>query len=182
MAVSGSVSLLLALLGTASQSGAWCALVGFPLISAQAADEYGVDLSRLAVVPTPAAGWTTAVGALLDAVDVVALRSPAASGRGGPPRLVPGDVRRLVSRARTREAVLMPYGEWPGADVRLTAQGGHWSGIGAGYGRLRARRVEVRAEGRGAAARPRSAELWLPAVSGGIEVVTPVAETVQLAG
>jgi hypothetical protein len=66
VAVSGSVSLLLALLGTASQSGAWCALVGFPLISAQAADEYGVDLSRLALVPEPGSGWTTAVGARLD--------------------------------------------------------------------------------------------------------------------
>src|SRR3954462_1057384 len=93
--VSGSISLLLALLGTASQSGAWCALVGFPLISAQAADEYGVDLTRLAVVPDPGTGWTTAVGALLDAVDVVAAR---------PPRLVPGDIRRLTSRTRTREA------------------------------------------------------------------------------
>ena len=91
MAVSGSVSLLLALLGTASHSGAWCALVGFPLISAQAADEYGVDLSRLAIVPDPGSGWTTAVGALLDAVDVVAAR---------PPRLVPGDIRRLRCHAR----------------------------------------------------------------------------------
>lgn len=173
VAVSGSVSLLLALLGTASQSGAWCALVGFPLISAQAADEYGVDLSRLAIVPEPGAGWTTAVGALLDAVDVVAAR---------PPRLVPGDVRRLVSRARAKESVLVSYGEWPGADVRLQAQVGQWHGIGEGYGRLRARRIEIRADGRGAAARPRSAQLWLPADNGGIEIATPLAEVINLAG
>jgi len=180
--VSGSVSLLLALLGTASQNGAWCALVGFPLISAQAADEYGVDLSRLAIVPadglnTAVSGWTTAVGALLDAVDVVAAR---------PPRLVPGDVRRLTSRARTREAVLVPYlmgtSEWPGADVRLNARSGEWSGIGEGYGRLRSRRVEVRAEGKGAAARPRKAELWLPADSGGVATATPLATVIELAG
>jgi len=173
--VSGSISLLLALLGTASQNGAWCALVGFPLISAQAADEYGVDLSRLAIVPEPGAGWTTAVGALLDAVDVVAAR---------PPRLVPGDIRRLTSRARTREAVLMPYlmgsGDWPGADVRLNAQSGEWSGIGQGYGRLRSRRVEIRAEGKGAAARPRKAELWLPADNGGIELATSLAEVIDV--
>jgi hypothetical protein len=173
VAVSGSVSLLLALLGTASQSGAWCALVGFPLISAQAADEYGVDLSRLAIVPDPGSGWTTAVGALLDAVDVVAAR---------PPRLVPGDIRRLVSRARTRESVLVSYGDWPGADVRLTAHGGEWSGIGEGYGRLRARRIDVRAEGKGAAARPRSTQLWLPADNGGIEIVTQLAPVIELAG
>ena len=184
VAVSGSVSLLLALLGAASQSGAWCALVGFPMISAQAADEYGVDLSRLAIVPEPGAGWTTAVGALLDAVDVVAARPPGGSTGEGRP-LTPGDVRRLASRARTKESVLMPYlmgAEWPGADVRLSAHGGTWSGLGQGYGRLRARRVEIRAEGRGSAAHPRSADLWLPADHGGVEQATPLATVIDLAG
>ena len=166
VSVTGSVSLLLALLGEASAGGAWCALVGFPRVSAEAAREYGVDLTRLAIIP--AAGgehWTTAVGALLDAVDVVAAR---------PPRLAPGDIRRLAARARTRDAVLVPFltgGDlWPGADVRLTARGGHWSGIGTGTGRLTARKVEVRAEGRGANARPRAATLWLPARGGGAQL------------
>jgi hypothetical protein len=163
VSVTGSVSLLLALLGEASGTGAWCALVGFPRISAEAAREYGVDLSRLAIVPVAGDQWTTAVGALLDAVDVVAAR---------PPRLVPGDVRRLAARARTRDAVLLPFltggDTWPGADVRLTARGGHWAGIGSGTGRLTARRVEVSAEGRGSAARPRATTLWLPAQGGGV--------------
>ena len=193
VAVSGSVSLLLALLGAASQSGGWCALVGFPLISVQAADEYGVDLSRLAIVPAPGAGWTTAVGALLDAVDVVAVRPPGGStgeGRppggstreGRPPRLTPGDVRRLAARARTKESVLISYGDWPGADVRLRAEAGQWQGIGEGYGRLRSRLVDVHAEGRGSAARPCSTQLWLPADHGGIEVATPLATVIELAG
>jgi hypothetical protein len=39
VAVSGSMSLLLAMLGAASAGGAWCALVGFPRISAEAAAE-----------------------------------------------------------------------------------------------------------------------------------------------
>jgi hypothetical protein len=178
VAVSGSISLLLALLGAASADGAWCALVGFPKISAEAAAEYGVDLSRLAVVPSPGASWTTAVGALIDAVDVVAAR---------PPRLVPGDVRRLAARARTRESVLMPFGEWPGADVRLEAGAVRWSGIGDGTGRLRARRIEVRADGRGSAARLRRATLWLPAAGGGVEPATPLespmpARPIELAG
>lgn len=171
--VCGSMSLLLAVLGAASAGGAWCALVGFPHISAEAAAEYGVDLSRLAIVPSPGSGWTTAVGALLDAVDLVAAR---------PPRLVPGDVRRLTARARTREAVLMPYGEWPGADVRLRADGGQWSGIGEGTGRLRSRRLEVHAEGRGQAARPRTVSLWLPAAGGGLDVAEPLAAVIELAG
>jgi hypothetical protein len=156
----GSLSLLFALLGTASADGAWCALVGFPRLSAEAAAEYGVDLERLAVVPAPGPSWTTAVGALLDAVDVVATRPPA--------RVMAGDVRRLAARARSREGVLLAYGDWPGADVRLWAEDGRWSGIGSGTGRLRARRMTIRATGRGASARPRHAELWLPAADGGI--------------
>jgi hypothetical protein len=177
--VTGSISLLLALLGTASAGGAWCALVGFPHISAEAASEYGIELSRLAIIPTPGDGWTTAVGALLDAVDVVAARPPR--------RIVPGDVRRLAARARTRDAVFVPFcnthsGDWPGADVRLRAEAGPWSGIGAGSGRLQARRVEVTAEGRGSAARPRSAALWLPTAAGGVaaaEVLAPVIDLVS---
>lgn len=179
--VTGSVSLLLALLGAASADGAWCALVGLPRISAEAAAEYGIELSRLAILEQPGVGWTAAVGALLDAVDVVAARPP--DGRSGLP---PGDVRRLAARARSRDAVLMPYlagtDEWPGADVRLSAHDGHWAGIGAGTGRLRARQVHVSAEGRGQAARPRSATLWLPAAGGGISTVQTVAPVVKLAG
>lgn len=173
IAVSGSMSLLLATLGAASAGGAWCALVGFPRISAEAAAEYGIELSRLAIVPEPGSGWTTAIGALLDAVDIVATR---------PPRLVPGDIRRLAARARTREAILMPYGEWPGADVRLRAAASEWSGIGAGTGRLTARRLEVHAEGRGQAARPRSASLWLPAAGGGVQAAEPHEPVIELAG
>jgi hypothetical protein len=169
--VAGSVSLLLAVLGAASADGAWAALVGFPRISAEAADEYGIRLDRLALVPAPGPGWTTAVGALLDAVDLVAARIP--RGRGIPP----GDIRRLAARARTRGAVLIPYSTgaeiaegWPGADVRLVAETGRWSGIGTGTGRLRARAVTVSAGGRGSSARPRSVQLWLPATGGGVDL------------
>ena len=176
VSVSGSMSLLLALLGAASGDGAWCALVGFPRLSAEAAAEYGVDLSRLAFVPGPGSGWTTAVGALLDAVDIVAARPP--RGRG----LAPGDVRRLAARARSKDAVLVPYvsDSWPGADVRLHAQAGEWSGIGRGRGRLRARRVDVTAAGKGTAARRRSAQLWLPADGGGVDQAP--APVIDLAG
>lgn len=165
--VAGSVSLLLALLGTASAEGAWCALVGLPMVSAEAADEYGIELSRLAVVPEPGPGWATAIGALLDAVDVVATHPP--------PRVVPGDVRRLSARARTHESVLMPFGaDWPGAEVRLRIREGEWEGIGPdGYSRLRRRRVVVTAEGRGRAAQPRTAQLWLPAAGGGVDAFGP---------
>jgi hypothetical protein len=194
VSVTGSVSLLLALLGAASADGAWCALVGFPRVSAEAAREYGIDLSRLAIVPAPdlaSGGWTTAVGALLDAVDIVAARPPQARGGTG---VAPGDIRRLAARARSKDAVLMPYAAtetagsaWPNADVRLRVTGGAWTGIGDGTGRLRARRLEVATGGKGPAARPRRAMLWLPADGGGIDSTDPVgaaplAPVVDLAG
>jgi hypothetical protein len=175
VSVSGSISLLLALLGAASADGAWCALVGFPRISAESAGEYGADLRRLALVPEPGPGWTTAVGALLDAVDIVAARPP--GGRG----LAPGDIRRLAARARSKDAVLVPYvteAAWPGADVRLHARNGVWTGIGEGTGRLRSRQVEVTAGGRGPAARTTSATLWLPAEGGGLEAATSLAPVI----
>lgn len=170
--VTGSLSLLLALLGAASADGAWCALVGFAQLSAEAADEYGIVLPRLAVVPSGDRQWATAVGALIDAVDVVATRVPR--------RLAPGEARRLAARARTRDAVLVAFGGWPGSDVRLAVTSGPWAGIGRGYGRLRARRVAVTATGRGRAARPRAAQLWLPAAAGGVEPAEPLAPVVPL--
>jgi len=165
VAVSGSVSLLLALLATASDEGAWCALVGMPPISAEAAQDVGIELSRLPMVPHPGENWVVVVGALIDAVDVVVARVPA--------RLADGDIRRLAARVRSRGAVFMPFltgrAHWPHADVRIAAEGGSWSGIGLGYGRLRQRQITVSANGRGSAARPRSTALWLPTASGGTE-------------
>jgi hypothetical protein len=166
---------LLALLGAGSAAGAWCALVGLPPISAEAATEQGIDLARLAIISTTdPTQWATAVGALLDAVDIVAARPP--------PHLTPGDVRRLAARARSQDAVLITYltatERWPGTEVNLTAAEGEWSGLGAGSGRLRQRRLTVHAHGRGPAARPRSASLWLPAAGGGTEVAEPAGSVV----
>jgi len=171
IAVSGSVSLLLALLGEPSRRGAWTALVGMPTLSAEAAVEAGIDLDRLAIINPPDGGWTpsswiTAVGALLDAVDVVVAR-PGVLRRGGRASagVSDGDARRLTSRARTKDAVLVLFGEhaegWPAVQLRLAAEPGGWTGIGNGYGRLVRRRLMVSATGRGRSARPRAGELWL---------------------
>jgi hypothetical protein len=178
IAVSGSVSLLLAVLGAASADGAWCALVGMPSISAESARDFGIELSRLPLVPCPGSSWVAVVGALLDAVDVVVARAPA--------RLADGDIRRLAARTRAKGAVFVPFtsgaAQWPHADVRLSADGGTWSGIGLGYGRLRQRQVTVTAVGRGQAARRRTAGLWLPTASGGVEpfITTPLAAVVPI--
>src|SRR5512132_2429781 len=153
--VSRSAALALALVAGASAAGSWVAAVGLPDLGIVAAAEAGVALERLALVPAPGVGaWPTVVAALLDAVDVVLVRSPA---------------RLPAAQARERGAVLVPIGAWPEpADLRLAVTSSAWSGLGQGHGSLQARRVEVLVAGRGAATRERRALLWLPSSDGTI--------------
>jgi hypothetical protein len=58
--------------------------------------------------------------------------------------------------------VLLSLGSWPGAELELSCGTGRWTGLSSGAGRLRARQVEVRAVGRGSAARSRQVALTLP--------------------
>jgi hypothetical protein len=158
VAVGGSTSLLLALMAGPSQAGSWCAVVGLGSLGAVAAAEMGVALDRMALVPAPGPKWPVAVAALLDALDLVVV-APPGQVRGS-------DARRLSARARQRGSVLVPFGQWEGADVRLSMDDGIWTGLGAGHGHLQARRTTVSAEGRGSAARTRRIQLWLPAAGG----------------
>lgn len=155
----GSTSLLLALLAGASTAGAWSAVVGLPTLGPLAAAELGVALERLVVVHDTGERWASVVAGLLDGFDVVAIRPPE--------HVSVRDSRRLAGRVRERGAVLLTAGHWQGAELRLTTSESHWQGVGDGHGHLRARSLAVRVEGRGAAARPRSARLWLPAPGGG---------------
>ena len=168
VAVTGSTSLALAVLAGSSAAGSWCAAVGLPSLGLVAAGEAGVAVARLALVPSPGGEWAAVVAALLDALDVVLVRPPE--------RVRAADARRLTARARERGAVLVPFGRWEGADVRLGVAAGEWHGLGHGHGHLRARLVEVVAEGRGAAARPRRARLWLPGPQGPAEPASAHAE------
>lgn len=184
VAVTGSTSLALAVLAGPSAAGSWCAAVGLPALGLMAAAGMGVVMDRFALVPAPGPEWPVVVAALLDALDVVMV------GVGGGQRVRPADARRLVARAREGGAVLLVVGGWEGADVRLSVAGAgsgpsgqsgwsgwsgqwdrqcQWWGLGAGHGHLQARLVEVVAEGRGAASRPRRRRLWLPAEGGGVE-------------
>ena len=164
----GATALTLALAVAASQEGSWTAVVGHPSLGLAAAAELGVALERVVVVPdVPADRWATVVAALLDGVDLVLAR---------PPSSIVGanDARRLAARARERGSVLVPLPRrsaggrpsWPqGPDHRLTVVGGsaRWD---APHRRLAARLVDVEAGGRGSAARPRRASLWLPGPDG----------------
>jgi hypothetical protein len=159
VAVHGSSSLLLALLAEATAAGSWAAVVGLPSLGLAAAAEYGVDVGRLALVPRPGADLPAVLAALLDGVDLVVASTST---------IQPAVARRLSARARHRGAVLLAFGAWPGADVELSCRLEPWSGLEEGYGHLRQRGALVRARGRGAAARPVSAQLWLPARDGSL--------------
>jgi hypothetical protein len=162
--VSGSTSLALALLAEASSGGSWCAAVGLSSLGLVAAAELGIALDRFPLVAAPPSAdeWAWAVAALLDAIDLVLARPP---GPIGATR-----ARRLAARTRDRSAVLVVTAAtsvWPElADVRLSVTQTAWEGVGQGHGCLRARRVDVEAEGRGAASRRRQASLWLPGPGG----------------
>ena len=161
VAVSGGTSLALALLAAPSQAGSWCAAVGLPSLGLVAAAEVGVALERFPLVARPGEDWPAVVATLVDAVDVVLVQLPR--------HIRSGDARRLAAKARDRGAVLVTTGGSFSADVRLSVVNCAWEGLGRGHGRLRARRMDVVATGRGAAARERRVSLWLPAADGGVE-------------
>ena len=173
-----STSLAFALAAAPSAAGAWVGAVGLPALGLLAAAEMGVALERLVLVAAPSgpdpSAWATVAATLVDAMDVVLLASPR-TARGS--RL--GDARRLQARVRERGAVVVHLGP-PGAfepDLTLTVTRTSWHGLQRGSGHLRARQVVVTASGRRAAARPRSAALWLPDEHGHIraeEAVSPV--------
>jgi len=186
VAVEGSSSLALALVAAASVEGSWCAAVGRPALGLVAASELGIVLDRFPLVPAPhpsagagPGGWAWVVATLLDAFDVVIAWPSACSAA-----VRPADARRLAARARERGSVLVVASGagtpgagaagaggrgWPEVpDIRLAVARPEWVGPGVGHGRLRGRRVEVVAGGRGAAARQRRASLWLPAPGGGV--------------
>ena len=180
VAVCGSTSIALSLLAATSAQGSWCAAVGLPALGLAAAAELGVALERFPMVASPRrgsgpGGWAWVVAALLDAFDVVL---------AAPPRdLRAADARRLTARVRERGAVLVATDgrgvAWPEpAEVRLTVVSATWEGLGRGHGLLRGRRVEVVAGGRGAAARERRAQLWLPHPDGGVQVASNGGEVV----
>lgn len=170
----GVHSLALALAAGASRSGSWVAAVGLPSLGVASGAELGVVLERLILIaPPPATLWPTVAAALIDAFDVVLVDWPGISGNLA---------RRLGMRTRDRRSVLIPVasgggGAWnEAAEVRLTVDNASWQGLGAGYGRLTARRLEVTTGGR-RAPRAYRTRLWLPDVRGQV-AEDPVAEPI----
>jgi hypothetical protein len=169
----GVASLIMALLASATAVGEWAAVLDAGgSFGALAAAEAGVALERLAVIRGPGVRgvpvepgealspeqFGSVVATLLDGMTVVAATVPG--------RLRTGDARRLAARARERGSVLVAAGAWPGeAALRLRVEGSSWSGLGRGEGLLGGRTLRITLAGRGAAARPRTADVPLRAAS-----------------
>ena len=154
--------LCLAVVAAASADGAWCAIAGMPEAGLVAGAGLGLDLDRTLLVPDLGTNWPQVVASLLDGCEMVLVR---------PPSRASAQVRqRLEATLRRARGVLVVAGDWAGAQVRLrvTAQG--WTGLGDGFGRLRACCAEVVADGRGEAALAKTRWLWLPAQDGTVAV------------
>lgn len=196
--VRGSTSLLLTLLAEASRDGAWTVLVGYPAAGMAAAADAGCDLARTLVVPLPSGSGVDApavLAALIDGMDVVVIGPEVA--------LLDQDRRRLASRARDRDTILVAAqptpsssagssplerssggrksstrreGGWGGAHVVIEVVGGGWVGVDRGAGWLRRRTLRVRRTGRGSAALPLHLDVEVPVcrAAGGVRVVGDV--------
>jgi len=137
-----------------------------PQLGVSAAAGVGLDPARMLLVADPGTAWPQVVASLLDGCELVLLR---------PPGHAPAQVRRRLEAVLRRcGGVLVVAGDWDGAQARLLVTRQEWAGIEAGHGRLRARRVLVVAEGRGAAARPRTQWLWLPGPDGSVGLADQV--------
>jgi hypothetical protein len=166
--VRGSAALVMTLMAGPSAEGAWCGVVGVPSFGAEAARGLGVDLERLVLVPDPGREWLSVVAALVDALTVVVVRPPG--------EVTPGEASRLAARLRTRGAMLIAYGSWPGSEARFEIESSTWAGLGDGEGLITARRATVAVTGRRAAVRSRRHELWLPGPDGAVRPAEPARE------
>ena len=162
VAVERSGLLCMTLAAGVSAAGAWCAVVGMPQLGVLAAAEAGVDVGRLLLVPDPGPRWPQVVAALLEGCELVLLRPPA--------RPSAQVARRLAAHTRRSGGALVVAGGWQGANLWLRVTRSQWVGIGAGHGRLRGRRVQVVAGGRGSGTRPREQWWWLPGPDGAVAV------------
>ena len=183
----GALTLATALAAEVSRTGGWVTAVGLGRMGVSAVTERGASLDRWAFVDKPGDAAAEVLNALIGNVDVILL--------AGGVRLAAAHSRRLRTRLRERGTVVIEVGasntagargvgasNTAGAfspDVTMTVERAAWTGLGHGHGRLRERRAEVVAAGRGAASLPRRAVLWLPDANGHITAVRGAIDTVS---
>jgi hypothetical protein len=151
--VTGSTTLLMALLAGPSAAGSWCGVIGVPEFGIEAAQGFGIDLERLVLVPHPGEHWLAVTAAVADVLGVVVVRPSS--------RASDGSIARLGARIRKRGATIIVVGTWPQSEAMLSLSPGGWSGIGRGDGYLAEREVVLTVTTR-SGGRPRSTRLMLP--------------------
>ncbi|SMF13381.1 hypothetical protein L603_002800000490 [Cellulosimicrobium cellulans J34] len=139
--VTGSTSLLLALLAMSQGSSDWLAVVGAPDLGMLAAADAGVALDRVALVPRAGDDPAGVVAALLDGMTYVVI--------GPDAWLTAPEHRRLLARARERGSGLVAVSPWEHAAVRLDVVTHRWGGTDAGDGYLRRCELDVARTARG---------------------------------
>ena len=133
--VRGSLQLSLSLLAAASAGGAWCGVIGVPNLGFECAEQLGLALERLVVVPEPgrhALSIAGMLGEVLTALVLLPSQRPAA-----------GEVERLNARLRDHGTALIVMDEWPRSAASLRVAGSRWSGLGEGHGLLRVHELTV---------------------------------------
>lgn len=167
-----AMSLAFASVVDAVASGSWLAVVSVPELGIDAALGLGLDPVRVVRVDVAdPACWVDVIAACLDGFELVITVAPQ--------RLSEGAWRKVLSRVRSKEAVLVTIGDHKvvSGDVQLRAFGPEWTWA-RGHSHLLARRLHVEATGR-RVPQTRKADLWLPAESGGIELAdTPTTSAV----
>jgi hypothetical protein len=163
--VSPSPSLVLALLSAASGKGHWCAVIGMPDLGVEAAAAFGIDLSRLILVPAPGDRWLSVTSALAEVVPLIVVH-PGAKAKDA-------DVSRLGARLRDRGCTLLVLeapgaARWPQSEGAIRLQDPDWHGLGTGWGVLSDCTVTVTARTRHHP-RPSSVRVQLPGVHGAVE-------------
>lgn len=157
-----TTSLLLSLAVTAAGEDSWYAIAGMPDLGLRSALDAGLDPCRLALAPADGDQRPQVLSALADGVGVLVL--------GPDLDLAPALWRSLLNRARTADTLVLAATPPGRADLTLRATTQGWAGLGTGSGRLRRRRLEITAEGRGIAGQ-RTTEVLLPQVRGMIAEV-----------
>ncbi len=172
----GALTLATAFAAEVSRTGGWVTAVGLGRMGVSAVAERGASLDRWVFVDEPGDAAAEVLNALIGNVDVILLAAGV--------RLAAAHSRRLRTRLRERGTVVIETAGPRGVgafspDVTLTVERAAWTGLGHGHGRLRERRAEVVAVGRGAASLPRRAVLWLPDADGRITPVRGAIDTVS---
>ncbi len=159
-----ATSLAFASVADAVASGSWLAVVSVPELGVDAALGLGLDLVRVVRVDDiDPARWVDVIAACLDGFELVITVVPR--------QLSERVWRKVLARVRSKDAVLVTIGEHRVAvgDTQLHTSHLEWTWARA-HSHLLARRVHVEVAGR-RVPQTRKADLWLPAESGGIELV-----------